>query len=228
MPGIEESRDAEKIDIRIRALEAEIGQKEVQLEKIQEKQEGCKTRLLLLQKRELLNIAHAEIESAALEKKKQELELIRDALVTAYNELSAAVVDYQHSYQRHLQEAASDYYQKITKNTARKIVLDKEFQVQVEERGRPCDINQLSKGAQDQLYLALRLAIADLIAENLKLPFIFDDPFVSSDSRRLDNIRTILDSTAEERQYAIFSHNSIFSNWGTPVKIINALSHRQE
>ncbi len=228
LPGIEESRDAEKIDIRIRALEAEVGQKEVQLEKLQKKQEECKTRLLLLQKRELLNIAHAEIELAALEKKKQELELIRDALVTAYNELSAAVVDYQRSYQRHLQEAASDYYQKITKNTARKIVLDKEFQVQVEEGGRPCDINQLSKGAQDQLYLALRLSIADLIAENLKLPFIFDDPFVSSDSGRLDNIRTILDSTAEERQYAIFSHNSIFSNWGTPVKIINAPSHRQE
>jgi len=227
LPGIEESRDAEKIDIRIRALEAELEQKEVQLEKLRKKQEECKTRLLLLQKRELLNIAHAEIELAALQKKKQELELIRDALVTAYNELSAAVVDYQHSYQRHLQEAASDYYQKITKNTARKIVLDQEFQVQVEEGGRPCDINQLSKGAQDQLYLALRLAIADLIAENLKLPFIFDDPFVSSDSGRLDNIRTILDSTAEERQFAIFSHNSIFSNWGTPVKILSVPSHRQ-
>lgn len=221
LPGVEESRDVEKIAARLQSLEGEAEQIEKQLQELQRKQEDVRTRLLLLQRQDPVNIAQAEIELNALVEKKRDLELIRDALVRAHRELSAAIVDYQNSYQQHLQQVASDYYQKITGNLTRKIILDQDFQVQVEEEGRPCEIVQLSKGAQDQLYLALRLAIADLISDNIKLPFIFDDPFVSSDSERLENIREILNNTAQQRQYAIFSHNPIFSGWGAPVKIMS-------
>jgi DNA repair exonuclease SbcCD ATPase subunit len=220
LPRIEEGSDVEKIAGRIQSLEEETEQIEERVNELQTRLEGVRDRQLQLQKRDLINIAQAEVELVSLEEKKKELMLIRDALVTAHSELSSAIADYQNSYQRHLQELASKYYQKITKNTARKIILDKDFQVQVEEGGRPCEIAQLSKGAQDQLYLALRFAIADLISENLKLPFIFDDPFVSSDSERLGNIQTMLNFAAQERQFAIFSHNSIFSGWGAPVKIM--------
>jgi len=219
LPGIKESRDAEKIAARIAGLEEEAEQIERHTKKLQEKQEDLRTKLLLLKRQEPLNIAQAEIELKALEEKKKELELLRDALIRAHRELSAAIVDYQNSYLQHLQQAASEYYRQITGNSSRKILFDQDFQLRLEEDGRPCEIAQLSKGAQDQLYLALRLAIADLIADNIRLPFIFDDPFVTSDGRRLENIRHILEGSSPQRQYAVFSHNPVFSRWGTAVEI---------
>ena len=77
----------------------------------------------------------------------------------------------------------------------------------------------LSKGGRDQLYLALRFAVADLLAEEVKLPLIFDDSFTSTDANRKDNIRRILQQQAIERQFIIMAHEDAYSNWGQPVEI---------
>ncbi|MGB4515861.1 MAG: hypothetical protein WBI64_08320, partial [Bacillota bacterium] len=79
------------------------------------------------------------------------------------------------------------------------------------------DIAQLSKGAQDQLYIALRLAISDLLSSDINLPLIFDDPFVTSDSERLDKIGAALSHLGRERQIIVLSHNEDLRNWGVPV-----------
>jgi len=87
----------------------------------------------------------------------------------------------------------------------------------VEPDGSALAPSQLSKGAQDQLYLALRLAIGDLIAEEVRLPFVFDDPFLNCDDERLAHIRTALDRLAAERQVLLLSHREEFAAWGSPV-----------
>ena len=66
-----------------------------------------------------------------------------------------------------------------------------------------------SKGAQDQLYIALRLAIADLVSSEINLPLIFDDPFVTCDNEELDNIGVALSRLIDERQIACPIHNKL-------------------
>ena len=67
-------------------------------------------------------------------------------------------------------------------------------------RGPLHGVGQLSQGAQDQLYLALRLAVADLVAAKSRLPLLLDDPFVNCDEQRLERIRAALAELARQRQ----------------------------
>ena len=47
----------------------------------------------------------------------------------------------------------------------------------------------LSAGAQDQLYFAMRIAMVRHLSRNIRLPIFFDDPFVNFDSERLQVTR---------------------------------------
>jgi chromosome segregation protein len=109
------------------------------------------------------------------------------------------------------------HFQRITGVSRRAVTIDDDFRVSLDVDGRPCDIAQLSKGAQDQLYIALRLAISDLLSSDINLPLIFDDPFVTSDSKRLDNIGIALSYLADERQIIVLSHNETLADWGVPM-----------
>ena len=220
LPRIEEKEDIGGIIKSMEVLSGDAQALEERCLKLQKKWETIRERQLQLQGRDLINIAQAEIELTALKKKKEAAELLSEAIALAHAELTAAIADYQGSYLQHLEEHATKYYRMITRNAARNITFDANFNLQVKEGGRNCEITQLSKGAQDQLYLALRFAVADLLAENFKLPFIFDDPFVSTDDGRLEIIRNILDQAASERQFAVLSHSEAFSCWGIPVEIM--------
>src|SRR5690625_6973285 len=57
------------------------------------------------------------------------------------------------------------------------------------------DVDELSKGTIDQLYICLRLAISEIMSEKHKLPFIMDDAFVHFDSKRTDRKSTRLNSS---------------------------------
>ena len=64
----------------------------------------------------------------------------------------------------------------------------------------------LSRGARDQLYLCLRLALADEITHNSEpLPLILDDPLVNFDPKRLWNTMRMLAHIAKKRQVLFFT-----------------------
>ena len=71
--------------------------------------------------------------------------------------------------------------------------------------GRILGIDQVSAGTQDQIYLALRLAIMDCLSPDEKLPLILDDAFARYDEDRLEQVLRILAGEAEERQILIFT-----------------------
>ena len=101
----------------------------------------------------------------------------------------------------------------------RYVEFDENFNISVREGGRLLSVEYLSKGARDQLYLALRFAVADLLAEEIKLPLILDDSFTCTDANRKENIRRILQQQVLERQFMIIAHDDTYSNWGSPVEI---------
>ena len=72
------------------------------------------------------------------------------------------------------------------------------------ENGNYVNANCLSVGTIDQLYLALRLAIADEVAKE-KLPIILDEAFAYYDEERLENILSYLNENFKENQIIIFT-----------------------
>ena len=60
-----------------------------------------------------------------------------------------------------------------------------------------------SDGTVDQLYLALRLAVAEALAP--EAPLILDDALVRFDDGRLKSAMKILSETAKEKQVLLFT-----------------------
>lgn len=68
------------------------------------------------------------------------------------------------------------------------------------EDGRIVDSTLLSRGTMEQLYLAMRLALADVMSEQTVLPFIWDDIFVNFDPVRLRQTLEVMPELLEKRQ----------------------------
>ena len=221
-PGLPEpggEAKGEELEEQYRALRAGIIETEGRLRGLEEEERQLLRRQSQLEGSQIANMAIVAETLAAREKELERLELEAGALALAYRELAAAARDYSQNYRRELARTASRYFNLFTGHRERQVDITKDFQVEVREAGVVMALAQLSRGAQDQLYLSLRLAIGDLLSANLTLPFIFDDCFVNCDAARRERIRESLAALALERQLILLSHDPDFAAWGMPVKI---------
>lgn len=221
-PGLaqlEAASDPETIEEGYRQRQAEAARAQAELKAVEEEIRRLTTELARLEGREPVNIAHATERLAELEAGQAELELACEALTLAYQELTLAINDFQSTYRGRLAAALTRYYQELTGIGARQVELDEDFRLTVVIDGRPVAPVQLSHGARDQLYIALRLGIARLLAAEVVLPFVFDDPFLNCDAERLAKIQASLQALATERQVILLSHRADFATWGRAVKM---------
>ena len=77
----------------------------------------------------------------------------------------------------------------------------------------------ISTGAKDQLFLAIRLAISEILSNEISLPIILDDTFVNFDQGRLEIAHNTLNELLESKQIILLSHNPKYSNWGSQIAI---------
>ena len=167
----------------------------------------------------VINLAQAEIEIGALEARRAEVELEIAALVLAHAELQEAVRAFQSGYRERLERAAGAYLATFSGVDDRRVRLLDDFSVRLSDvRGIDMLPGQLSQGAQDQLVLALRLAIADHMSEDAPLPLLLDDPFLNWDAERLEHLRAALGKLGG-RQILLLSHRQEFEAWGSPVAV---------
>jgi uncharacterized protein YhaN len=73
--------------------------------------------------------------------------------------------------------------------------------------------SSLSTGAKDQLYLAFRLAISDLLFSSFKLPLILDDSFVNFDPVRLNIAKETILQIIPDRQVILLSYDPVYRQW---------------
>ncbi len=164
------------------------------------------------------NVAVLEMEAEQLQAEERKLLEERDALRIAFLTLREAETDYGHTHRERLQDRASEIFRRISRTPDRSITLDERFGIQVITAGnQPCVARQLSQGARDQLALAMRLAVAELLAEGALPPLLLDDPFLAFDAPRLDAMRQALLQLAEDRQIILLSHREGLADWGDPV-----------
>ena len=106
------------------------------------------------------------------------------------------------------------------KYAAMSLNADLELAVKVPETDAFVDIDKLSRGTQDQVYLGMRLVIGDLISGMKNVPVFLDDTMHTFDTMRLASAKTFFDKVAQERQVFIFSHNEAYKRWGEKGKVI--------
>ena len=125
------------------------------------------------------------------------------------NRLSTTIRD---SFGLYLNKSASDLISGITGGIYTSLSIDQDLNVFLNTEKKLIQLDQVSSGTMDQVYLALRLAAADLMqgsaadaGDRQKLPLFFDDSFVNYDEGRLRTVLLWLSETFRQRQILIFS-----------------------
>jgi len=143
-------------------------------------------------------------EIAALEGEYAAIELALSTLARANTQL-------QGRFSPALGQRAAEIFDRLTGGAYGGVILDRTLRVSAEPAGTgvPRDAGCLSAGAADQLYLAVRLAVCDLVLppENA-VPIVLDDALASFDGRRCAAALDYLREEAERRQILLFTCHS--------------------
>lgn len=136
-----------------------------------------------------------------------------DLAIEAIQDLSEEIYD---SFGSVLNDNVSQIVSKITDNKYTEVKIDDQLRVMVKKGNSFVNMEYLSTGTVEQIYLALRLTIADvLVAE--ELPVVMDDIFVTYDYHRLNETLSCLGEYGD-RQIIIFATNpgikDMFANLG--------------
>ncbi|MBP2115082.1 AAA family ATPase [Paenibacillus silagei] len=114
---------------------------------------------------------------------------------------------YEQEKQPQVLQLASVYFSKLTHGEYRRIVMTlghKELKAEHKDAGL-LDSGLLSRGTAEQLYLAIRLALAETMSSKVNLPLFFDDLFVNFDEYRLHAALALLGELSSSRQIVMMT-----------------------
>jgi DNA repair exonuclease SbcCD ATPase subunit len=134
-----------------------------------------------------------------------------DALALAIETLSDANSEIQTRFAPMLSGKASEIMARLTDGKYRKLGFSRTLESEAEPFGSTVSRSSLylSQGTADQLYLALRLAICDLVLpDGAECPLILDDALVNFDDKRANNALELLRELSETRQVIILTCQS--------------------
>lgn len=142
-----------------------------------------------------------------------EEELVRqqaeyDALRLSLDALQAANTTLQNRFSPELGRRAAEIFADMTGSTWSHILLDREFHLSAESGSDPTrrSVQLLSAGTADQLYLAVRLAICEMILPpEQNPPLILDDALLTFDDTRLSTTLDYLTRLGAQRQILLFT-----------------------
>lgn len=142
-----------------------------------------------------------EAEIAALRGREQAIALAQEALRSANDQLAQV-------YAPQLTGLAGEYLSKLTLGRYDGLILQGDFTLLAREQatGFSRPLAALSRGAQDQTWLALRLAMTRLLLPD-DAPILLDDVFLTFDRERRQEALAVL--AAENRQILLFSCQSL-------------------
>ena len=119
-----------------------------------------------------------------------------DAIDLASGTLTSLASSVRESFGLYLNKTASQLVAGITGGIYNSMSIDEELNIFLNTPTRQIPINQVSSGAMDQIYLAVRLAVARLVQDaHDHMPLVFDDSFVLYDDERLKTAMKWLKST---------------------------------
>ena len=130
------------------------------------------------------------------------------ALQLASSSLESANASLQSRFSPALGRRAAEIFGELTGGRYSGVTLDRSFHLAVEPAGDAVyrDAALLSAGALDQLYLAVRLAICELVLPEEKgVPIILDDALANFDDRRCAAALDWLRTAARTRQILLFT-----------------------
>lgn len=110
----------------------------------------------------------------------------------------------------------SAYVKRLTAGRYDHVDVDKRLAPQVSHPSKesgPIDERELSTGTRDQIYMAARLALCDLVFGETRPPLLMDDPFGKFDSERRDQALKLCHELSAERQIILFTCHDAYDSY---------------
>lgn len=168
---------------------------------------------------QLAALGGAEDAPQRITRKQEQLHRLQgeyDSLALALDVLRSANTTLQNRFSPELGRRAAEIFADMTGSPWSHILLDREFRLSAEAGSDPTrrSVQLLSSGTADQLYLAVRLAICEMVlpAEQ-NAPLILDDALLTFDDERLHKTLDYLVRLGEQRQILLFSCQSREANY---------------
>lgn len=152
----------------------------------------------------------ATLESELAEGERRYVELLRqnEALALALETLTRADAELQQRLSPLLAKKAAEYFSVLTEGRYDEVTLARDMTAKTRRTGDDMgrELDYLSAGTKDQLYLALRLAVCDLaLPGDDPCPIILDDALVTFDKERMALALDLMKQIASERQVLLFT-----------------------
>ncbi len=131
-----------------------------------------------------------------------------DAIAKAMDALSRADQTLQNRFSPELGQRAAQIFGALTDNRYQQVLFDRSFALSATPAGDTAarDIRLLSQGTADQLYLATRLAICEMVLPAEKsVPLILDDALANFDDTRMAAALEWLVQAGQNRQILLFT-----------------------
>ncbi len=126
----------------------------------------------------------------------------RSALLLAMDRLNELSIQLQKRLEERLNGRTSEILAYITDYRYTKVLLEEGLHLSVLKDGRRVPMEQLSRGAAEQIYFALRMAASEVLHQE-EYPVILDDTFAYYDDVRLKNTLRWLEE--QKKQVLVFT-----------------------
>lgn len=183
--------------------ELRLQQLTLQQSRLQENAGSCSGQILSLGNEETLQRQLSQVKQRIVA-----LEETYDALVLAQQTLAAAENALQRRFAPRISKRTQELFSRLTGNRYDRLQLKEDLSLSVGAVGETTLHDSLwrSDGTVDQLYLALRLSVAEELAP--QAPLVLDDALVRFDDTRLATAMALLEEMALQRQILLFSCQS--------------------
>ena len=167
---------------------------------LQQRLGQCQGQMASLEQEELLSVQFDKVSDRI-----NQLEQVYSAVVMAQEYLGKATLELQQRFAPRISQRAQATMARLTDGRYDRLYLKSNLTLDTGTRGEVPLHAPLwrSEGTIDQLYFALRLAIADELTADA--PLILDDAFVRFDDVRLQKALLLLKEESENKQVLIFT-----------------------
>ena len=153
---------------------------------------------------------------SSLEQEKQRLtrlETYYDALEMAQSALSKAGAALQRRFAPKISKRTQELFQKMTGDRYTRVMMAEDLQLRIAAGNEDTlrEAQRRSDGTVDQLYLALRLAVAEELTPDA--PVVLDDALVRFDDARMSAAMNILTEEAAQKQVILFTCQNREADW---------------
>jgi uncharacterized protein YhaN len=157
---------------------------------------------------ELGDLQQIEDEGEVLREREDTLRRRRDALEVAYELLAGAVEEFRGTYLERFAEQIGRKLALLTSGRYQAVRIEDDFSLCLRGRDKQWrPVEYFSRGTNDAVYFAVRLALTRHLSHGLNLPLLLDDPLVNQDQVRLGETLKVLERLGAEHQVILFSHD---------------------